>query len=389
MRVVICGAGIAGLALAHRLSAHGWQVHVIERAPGPREQGYMIDFFGAGYDAAESMGILPRLKELAYPVEEAAFIDARSRRRARIDYARFAGALNGRLLDVMRPDLERALREQVANKVELRFDCGPAQIENVPDGVAITLTDGTRLHADLLVGADGIHSTVRQLVFGPETHFLRYLGFHTAAFIFDDPEMHGWLKRRFSMTDSTIRMMGFYGLRNGKVAVFAVHRSDDPALPLDRQAAIRQAYASLGWLVPRALAMCPPSPEVYYDQVAQIVMPEWSRGRVTLLGDACGAVSLLAGQGASLAVAGAYVLGELLSNAESIESALSSYQSCWWPIVTEQQRIGRRDAEWFLPSSSIALWLRRLMLGVSTLPGLDALVARALVGKSTQNLIPA
>jgi 2-polyprenyl-6-methoxyphenol hydroxylase-like FAD-dependent oxidoreductase len=251
------------------------------------------------------------------------------------------------------------------------------------------LTDGARLDADLLVGADGIHSTVRRLVFGPETQFLRYLGFHTAAFIFDDPEMHDRLKRRFSMTDSTIRMMGFYGLRNGKVAVFAVHRSDDPTLPLDRKAAIRQAYASLGWLVPRALAMCPPSPEVYYDQVAQIVMPEWSRWRVRLLGDACGAVSLLAGQGASLAVAGAYVLGELLANAESLEGALSSYQSYWWPIVTEQQRIGRRDAEWFLPSSSIALWLRRLMLGVSTLPGLDALVARALVGKSTQNLIPA
>jgi 2-polyprenyl-6-methoxyphenol hydroxylase-like FAD-dependent oxidoreductase len=127
---------------------------------------------------------------------------------------------------------------------------------------------------------------------------------------------------------------------------------------------------------------------VYYDQVAQIIMPEWSRGRVTLLGDACGAVSLLAGQGASLAVAGAYLLGELLSTT-TIENALMRYQSFWQPVVAEQQRVGRRDAEWFLPSSPIALWLRRLLLGVSTLPGLDALVARALVGKSALIRIPA
>src|SRR4028118_812807 len=113
MRALICGAGIAGLALAERLTGHGWDVTVVERAPGPREQGYMIDFFGLGYDAAEATGIRPRLHELGYRVDGLGYVDASGRRRARLDYGRFARVVHGRLLSIMRPDLERADRKGV------------------------------------------------------------------------------------------------------------------------------------------------------------------------------------------------------------------------------------------------------------------------------------
>jgi 2-polyprenyl-6-methoxyphenol hydroxylase-like FAD-dependent oxidoreductase len=382
MRVVICGAGIAGLAIAQRLATHHWEVHLVELAPAPRKQGYMIDFFGLGYDAAEAMGVLPRLKQLAYPVSEAAFIDTKGRRRAAINYARFARALDGRLLDLMRPDLEVALREQVANSVHVHFGCSPTAIDNTDAGVRVALSDGSCIDADLLIGADGIHSSVRRLIFGPERQFFRYLGFHTAAFTLDDPWMYARLKGRFSITDSTERMLGFYGLRGGRVAVFAVHRTSDARLPADTRLAVRQVYGSLGWLVPRALEQCPPATELYYDQVAQIVVPEWTRGRVTLLGDAGYAVSLLAGQGASLAIAGAYLLGEQLAAAPSMEVALARYQQIWQPFVTDKQRVGRRGAEWFLPSSAAQLWLRRIAVALGGLPGLDRLFGTALVGKS-------
>ena len=150
----------------------------------------MLDFIGPGYDAAEAMGVLPRLKRLAYRIEGVAYVDRHGRRRARLDYTQFARLLNGRLLSIMRPDLEAALREDVTDRVDLRFGCGVADIDNSPTGVSVTLTDGARVDADLLVGADGIHSTVRRLVFGPEEQFFRYLGFHAAAYIFDDPEIH-------------------------------------------------------------------------------------------------------------------------------------------------------------------------------------------------------
>jgi deazaflavin-dependent oxidoreductase (nitroreductase family) len=223
---------------------------------------------------------------------------------------------------------------------------------------------------------------VRRLVFGPEEQFFRYLGFHSAAYIFDDAEIHGCLKNRFCLTDSTNRLMGLYGLRDGRVATFCVHRTADPTLPVDPRATLRDIYASLGWVVPRAVEKCPPNSELYYDQVAQVEVPEWSRGRVVLVGDACQAVSLLAGQGASLAVAGAYVMGEQLAGGDSIETALAHYERVWRPIVEEKQRVGRRGTQWFLPRTSRELWARRLMFALGALPLVDRYLGAQLVGKS-------
>ncbi len=208
MKAVICGAGIAGLSLVQRLTTIGWNVVVIEKSPGPRKQGYMIDFFGLGYDVAQAMGILPRLQELGYQLDEVCYVDESGQRRAGLNYARFQRVLNGRLLSIMRPDLELALREQVVNEVDLRYASGITHVENSTGGVHITLTDGTVLSADLLVGADGIHSTVRHMVFGDEERFLRYLGYHTAAYMFDDPQIYDYAHNRFCLTDTTERQMG-------------------------------------------------------------------------------------------------------------------------------------------------------------------------------------
>ncbi|WP_163507429.1 FAD-dependent monooxygenase [Fodinicola acaciae] len=384
MRVVICGAGIAGLAMAQRIHSHGWDVVVVERSPGPREQGYMIDFFGLGYDAAETMGVLPRLQELGYYLPEATFVDETGRRRAGISFKSFIRYTNGRMLSIMRPDLELALREKVIGQVDLRFGVSVTDIADFGEGVRVTLSDGAAVEADLLVGADGIHSTVRRQVFGDG--FLRYLGFHTAAYTFTDARLHKLIGDRFIMTDTTNRQMGFYSLRDGRVAIFAVHRTPDPTLPADPGEEIQRTYGSLGWIVPDAVASCPPPDRVYYDQVAQAIVPRWSRGRVVLLGDACQAVSLLAGQGATLAIAGAYVLGEHLARATTIRDALDGYEQQWRPVVTEKQRVGRNTAEWFLPSTRGRLFARRLAMRTARLPLLDAAYAASLAGRADPSL---
>ncbi|MCE0488385.1 FAD-dependent monooxygenase [Ornithinimicrobium sediminis] len=386
MRALICGAGIAGLALAQRLTTCGWEVMVVERAPGPREQGYMMDFFGLGYDAAEAMGLLPPLRELGYRLDDVSYVDSSGGRRASLDYERFARLLDGRLLSIMRPDLERALREQVEGEVVLHYGRTLASVATVPDGVRAVLSDGTVLEADLLVGADGIHSQVRAMVFGEESRFIRYLGLHTAAYIFDDPHVRRQLGNRFCLTDTVGRQMGLYALRDGRVAAFTVHHDPEPAIPEDTRAAVRRTYSTLGWVVPRALERCPPPSELYYDVVAQVEVPQWHRGRVVLLGDACQAVSLLAGQGASLAVAGAYVLGRELAAGGPVEDALARYQQAWQPIVEAKQEVGRRGAKWFLPSSRTRLWLRRASLKLTALPGWDRIAGQGLVGKTHLSL---
>ena len=170
-----------------------------------------------------------------------------------------------------------------------------------------------------------------------------------------------------------------------------MHRSADPAIPADPVATLRDEYGSLGWVVPDALAQCPAAAEVYYDQVAQIVMPParpgghtgWHRGRVVLVGDACYAVSLVAGQGASLGIAGAYLLAEQLHRAATLEDGLARYERLWRPVVEEKQHAGRKAARWFLPRSSMELRLRRVMLSLSAVPGVNRLVVGVLAGKQT------
>ncbi|MFI7582781.1 FAD-dependent monooxygenase [Kocuria sp. M1N1S27] len=382
MRAVVCGAGIAGLSLAGCLGRQGWDVVVLERAPRPREQGYMMDYFGPGWDAAEAMGVLPGILELGYRVDRLSYVDDRGRDRAGLPFARFAGALDGRLVSVMRPDLERVLREHARDVAELRFGRRVVAVQERPGGAGAVLDDGTVLEADLLVGADGVHSAVRGSVFGPEERFRRWLGLHTAAYVFEDPEAYREIGNRFCLTDSIDRAMGFYGLRDGRVAAFAVHRATGPALPADPRETLRDVHGPLGWIAPRALAACPGADRLYYDQVAQIEAPRWSRGRVVLLGDSGQAVSLLGGQGASLGVAGAWLLAERLARAASVEEGLRAWEQVWRPVVAEKQRVARSGAQWFLPSSRARRQARRLALRAAGLPGLDAVVTRGLVGRA-------
>ncbi|MDT0330647.1 FAD-dependent oxidoreductase [Nocardiopsis lambiniae] len=391
MRALIVGAGIAGLTLAHRLSHHGWDVTLVERAPGPRPQGYMIDFFGPGYDAAEAMGILPRLRERGHHITEAVLVDEDGRPRASMGFERFARSLGGSLISIMRPDLELTLSEALPPGVEVRYGTGPRQITEHADGVRVTLDDGRTLEADLLVGADGIHSTVRDMVFGPEERYLHHLGFHTAAYTFDDARIHAATRGRFHLTDSLGAQMGLYALEGERVAAFTVHRTPDTTLPADPREALRRTYAGLGWVVPRALEACPPPEEVYYDHVAQIRMERWSSGRTVLLGDACQAVSLLAGQGASLGMGGAYVLGAELARADDVAEGLRRYERRWRPVVEERQRAALTGTSWFLPDTPARLRLRRMFLRLAALPGVDRWVASSLSGKPTRvvkDLVP-
>ena len=379
MKAIVCGAGIAGLTVAGELARAGWHVTVLESSPKRREQGYMIDFFGPGFAAAQAMGLLPRLRELAYDIDQVSFVDDRGRART-IGYEIFAASQDGELMSIMRPDLELALLESLPGNVTVRFGSEVTGFTQRDDGVDVVVADESTESCDILVGADGIHSRIRRELFGDENQFLRQLGFHTCAYIFDDRELYEDIGKQWLLTDTLHRMMGLYALRGGRVAAFGTHRVDDPALPADTRAAAREAYAGIGPLTDRALDRCPEPAELYYDQVAQVELPNWSSGRVVLVGDACQAVSLLAGQGASLAVAGGRLLASELLSASTPADAFANYESRWRPVVEDKQAAGRRAAASFVPTTRLAIVLRRIALRVLNWPLVGKLVTSRIIG---------
>ncbi len=392
VRAVVVGAGIAGLVAARQLGLAGWCVEVLERAPAPRPEGYMMDFFGPGVEAAQRIGFYPRLAAVAYHLEAVEYIDARLRPTARIDYDQFTRLAGEKVLSLLRPDMEQAalaaLDDVPAGRVHVRYGAQVTGVRTDDDGSGVTLGASPEvvLGADLVIGADGVHSQVRAQVFGPEENYLHPMGMRVAAFIVTDHVLHACFRDRFVLTDTVDRTAGLYSLRGDQVAAFLVYRTTAPTRGPGREQSSRQRlrheFSGVNPAVDRLLQLCPEHP--YDDVVAQVVMPHWQHNRAVLIGDASGAVSLLAGQGGSLAIAGATLLGELLGPVDSaagIGPALAEFERRWRPVVEVAQASGRRAAASFLPANRAQLLLRRWVIRSTHLPGVDRLVARRVVGR--------
>ena len=387
MRAIICGAGIAGLTLAWWLERDGWEVELVEKAPARRDAGYMIDFAGSGYDVAERMGLLPRLRAIQTSITRVHYLDRRGRGRGWFDYQGFTAALGGRACTVMRGELERVLHDALDGRVSVRYAATIDAITQHAGRPTVTLSDGSTAPVDLVVGADGIHSRVRALAFGPERLVQRYLGFHTASYLFEDEAMRAQVGDRFLIVAEPDRQVGLYPIDDGRIAAWLTHRTPDPRLPADPRAALQDNYGGLGDLVDRALTHVRGVPDVYYDRVAQIEMDGWARGGVTLAGDSCQAVSLLAGQGASLAMGGAYVLADELRRGDP-ERAAARYEQRMRPFVRDKQRSGRATARWLVPDTRWRIAARSLAFGATRMPGGTKVVGIALA-RAVSSVVPA
>jgi 2-polyprenyl-6-methoxyphenol hydroxylase-like FAD-dependent oxidoreductase len=208
---------------------------------------------------------------------------------------------------------------------------------------------------------------VRELAFGPEQQFLRYLGYHTAAFVFEDEALAARLHGQFRMLSVPNRQVAVYPLHSGRVATFFAHRAPRPLRPDRAAAELRRVYGDLGWYIPNLLDAADIADDIYYDWMAQIEMPQWHSGRTVLIGDAAYAVSLLAGQGASLAVGGAYQLAEAVSDG-GIDAGLARFGFELRPAILKHQAAGRRMADWIVPPSALHNWMRDAFLNVARVP---------------------
>ncbi|MEZ4451848.1 MAG: FAD-binding domain [Nannocystaceae bacterium] len=370
MRIAINGCGIAGPTLAWWLRQHGFEPVLFERAPALRSGGYVIDFWGFGYDIAERMGILPALSSDGYVAERLRTLTPRGKEVVEVRGDIFTTLTGGRYLTVARSALAHHLWS-ACEGIEAHFGRSITGLTDGPGGVDVTLSDGGRERFDLVIGADGLHSQVRGLVFGAESQFERFAGSYAVAFT-----LPGYRPR----DELTYVMWGWPGLQ---IARFALRgdetlflftfdgRSVDAVpdgVPAQKEL-LRRITAGKEGEVTAIMDRLDEVSNLYFDRMSQIRMPGWSRGRVALVGDAVACASLLAGEGSSLGMAEAYVLAGELRRAEGDHvAAFAAWESRLRPMVEKKQDDALKFARYFVPRTRLSLFLRDLGTRLASVP---------------------
>jgi 2-polyprenyl-6-methoxyphenol hydroxylase-like FAD-dependent oxidoreductase len=381
MRILISGAGIAGPTLAYWLVRHGMTPTIVERAPHLRTGGYIIDFWGAGFDVAKRMDLLPQVLQFGYAVTEVRVVDRNGRRISGFPAAAFARVAPGGFTSLPRGDLAGAIFRALPTNVETIFDESVVRIDQTPQDVRVTFEHENPRTFDVVVGADGLHSRVRELAFGPEPGFERYLGVKVAAF-----ETDGYRPRdelAYLMYSEVGQVVSRFSMRNDRTMFLFTFADPDANLPSDlatQKAVLRNRFGRSGWECPRILDALEATNDLYFDRVSQIEMGpsvgSWANGRVTLVGDAAFCVSLLGGQGSALAMAAAYVLAGELHRADGrVDRAFARYQELFGPFVAMKQRAARRFVGTFAPKSTFSLFVRNQIMRLLSIPWIADLTA--------------
>lgn len=367
--VLISGGGIAGTTLAFWLHRRGFDVTVIERATAVRGGGYPVDVRGTALEVVRRMGLLPRLRDAHIDLRRLTFLDEDGGQVAALHPHTLTGGA-GHDLEVPRGDLTAALHAVVRDDVEFLFADSIDALHQHGHGVDVTFRSGDSRTFDLVIGADGLHSHTRELVFGPEQRFHRYLGYCFAGFTV--PNTYG-LARETVLWNSPGRAAALYAAGHDEVHVLLnfAHPEPPPAAfrqPRAQLDLVTTAFADAGWEVPGLLTAMRDADDLFFDAVGQIRMPRWSSGRIALAGDAAHAPSFLTGQGTSLALVGAYVLADSLADRDHAAGFATYDRTTRDFATTNQDLIGDGDAALF-PATAHALHERNTALReLSTAP---------------------
>ncbi len=385
MRIAINGVGVGGPTLAYWLQRSGHEVLLVEQSPGLRRGGYAIDFWGVGYDIAEKMRLLPRIEELGWHMKEMRYVDRRGRVTGGFPIGIFDRMTGGRFIELRRSDLAAALYGALEGKVETIFGDSVARIIEDGGQARIEFDHASPRDVDLVVGADGLHSRVREIAFGRGADFEVPLGYHVAAFELEDYRPRDELVAVSHAAPG--RQITRLSMPDGRTLCLFVFRdehmdSERPSTDPERRAVLTSVFAGVGWECPRILAAMKNVGAIYFDRVSQIRMDRWTKGRVAMIGDAAACVSLLAGEGTGLAMAEAYVLaGELRVCGDDLAAAFSRYEGRMMPLLRRKQESALRFASSFAPKTALGVAFRDRVSRLLEIP----FVARLLVGRAVRD----
>ncbi|MBB6037571.1 FAD-dependent monooxygenase [Phytomonospora endophytica] len=358
-RALVVGLGVSGMASALRLHQAGWRVVICEKAPERRRGGYFIALFGTGISAARRLGIaLPnRLSDdiRSYNVDRAG---------RRLRSLSFTEAVPGEALPVVRGDIEDGAFNALPADVEIRYSAPPLAIRQDADGVDVDFGGGTERFG-LVVGADGLRSTVRRLAFGPDEGRVHRLGYMIAACELPGP-VPGYRVKDGVILAEEGRSAWVFPFADRPPTVLFNYRTADPDAEFGRPPieTLREVFgpeapgATLGWLLDRFGE----APDHLFDTAEQIRMDTWHRGRVVLLGDSAWCPTLYSGMGAATGLAGADLLGTMLErHPGDIGRALRAWEAKLRPFVEFHQGSGMDMRRLFLPADRTEMRVRKAM----------------------------
>jgi 2-polyprenyl-6-methoxyphenol hydroxylase-like FAD-dependent oxidoreductase len=355
-RILIHGAGVAGLTCAIWLGRNGFRPVIVEKAPEIRATGgFIICLSGASYRFAEELGMMQDLKERDSDIYNASYQDSKGETLLSLDYkALFKGV---DFIQITRDEIENVLYKYAKELADYRFSSSAKEIKQEhPDKVQVEFEDGKQEEFDLVIGTDGLHSRVRELAFDENEVAKHYLGLQVAAYKLDDVV---GLKNKFEYHMDRNRYMVLYSCRDGKLGAIFLWKSSDHVAPAieNRWEVLKENYSDAAPLFQKVLENYPNTSPIYMDPLVQIEMEKWSKGRVVLLGDAAHCMTLLSGQGASSAFADASYLCKALIEGEP-EHAFNHYEQQMRPDISAMQPTTRKGARWYIPETRLRHFIR-------------------------------
>ncbi len=385
--ILISGAGIAGPSLAYWLKKYGFNPTVVEHAPKPREGGYLVDFRGTGIKVAEQMGIMDQVREKQYSPKEMLFMNEANEVAAKVDIERMFKETfddpSRAQTQILRVDLAKILYDKTKENVEYIFGDSIQSMKEDTDSVEVVLESGKTRRFDLVIGADGIHSKVRSLVFGEESHIAHYMGYYQVSFWVDYPTKIG---TNISFTTPG-KFISLFGFANNRAMVYAVFRRTEKFKidhhDIDTQKKLfAEEFSKFHWKpMPEILEQAKKVQDFLFDSANLIQIDKWSKGRVVLVGDA-GYPTPLSAWGVSLSLIGAYILaGELKAADGDYKTAFAAYEQEFKPFVEQKTKEARGTGMQLVPDSAILLWIRNHVLKLLSSPLLSRPVARMTYGK--------
>ncbi|UDL90985.1 FAD-dependent monooxygenase [Mesorhizobium sp. PAMC28654] len=358
--MLISGAGIAGPTLAYWLARHGFSPTVVERSGAVRSSGSPVDVRGPALEVALRMNIMPRIREAGTDVAYLSFVDARGKRVGRINMRALRQAAGSQEVELPRGDLASILYEASRSAAEFLFNNAIAGISQDEHGVDVTFENGPPRRFDLVIGADGLHSAVRRLAFGPESDFVDHMGLYIATLHLDSAERGN----EVVVYNTPGTAISIHPSTGHALVAFLFHSPAEPGFDhrdIARHKRILEArFAHGSWRTRELIDRVRAADDLYFDSVSQVHLDQWWRGRVVLLGDAASSLSLF-GEGSTLAMAGAFTLAEeLAANPGDHRTAFRNYEARHRILVAPKQRGSWQAAALLVPRTRLGISARNL-----------------------------